>query len=69
VFENCGLESDMAENARLECGVCWWVYDPAEGDPSAQITPGTPFAALPAHWRCPQCDGAPDKFLIVRDGY
>ncbi|WP_139559220.1 rubredoxin [Methylotetracoccus oryzae] len=67
MFENCGLGPDVAENARLECGVCWWVYDPAEGDPSTQVPPGTPFSHLPDHWRCPQCDGAPEKFLVVRD--
>jgi rubredoxin len=36
--------------ARLECKICWWVYDPAQGDAAAQIPPGVPFAALPATW-------------------
>lgn len=52
-------------NVRLECRICWHVYDPAEGDPIGQIPPGTPFAALPAAWRCPQCDGSRDQFLRV----
>jgi rubredoxin len=29
---------------RLECKICWWVYDPREGDPVWQIEPGTPFS-------------------------
>jgi len=51
-------------DARLECKICWWVYDPADGDPDWQIAPGTPFADLPAHWRCPQCDAEASKFLL-----
>jgi len=55
------------EDARLECGICWYVYDPAVGDPIAQVPPTTPFAALPATWRCPQCDGPRDQFLRLDD--
>lgn len=53
--------------SKLECRICWYVYDPAEGDPQEQIPAGTPFRALPAHWRCPQCDAEPDKFLPLDD--
>ena len=51
----------------MECKICWYVYDPAEGDESAQVSPGTPFLGLPAHWRCPQCDAEPNAFLPVED--
>ena len=47
----------------MECGVCWHVYDPAEGDPVWQISPGTAFADLPEDWRCPNCDAPQSKFL------
>ena len=30
-----------------------------------QIPPGTPFTALPEHWRCPQCDGDRDQFMVT----
>lgn len=53
--------------ARLECGVCWWVYDPAAGDPQWQVPPGTPFAALPEHWCCPHCDAPKRKFMVLQD--
>lgn len=49
----------------MECGVCWTVYNPAEGDPVWQIPAGTPFDALPDEWRCPHCDAARDRFLRV----
>ncbi len=52
---------------RVECRICWYVYDPAEGDVVEQIPPGTPFAELPDHWRCPQCDAAQEMFLPLAD--
>lgn len=69
MFENIapGLARGLALDARLECGICWWVYDPALGDAAAGISPGTPFAELPGHWRCPHCDAAPDRFMVLRD--
>ncbi|NMG65207.1 rubredoxin [Azoarcus indigens] len=60
-----GDEDRLDPNARLECGICWWIYDPAEGDALAQVVPGTPFAALPAHWTCPNCDAPREKFMVV----
>lgn len=53
----------------MECGVCWTVYDPAEGDPVWQIPPGTPFDALPEDWRCPHCDATHDRFVRPGDGH
>lgn len=55
----------IGEHTRLECRICWYVYDPAEGDEFEQIPPGTAFADLPDHWRCPQCDAEQDKFLPI----
>ena len=53
--------------ARMECKICWHVYDPERGDDYWQIPAGTPFAELPDHWRCPQCDGAKDQFMVLQD--
>jgi [NiFe] hydrogenase assembly HybE family chaperone len=50
-----------------ECGVCWYLYDPGVGDGVWQIEPGTPFEALPEHWRCPKCDAPKDRFLVPKD--
>ncbi|MBY6262477.1 [NiFe]-hydrogenase assembly, chaperone, HybE [Azospirillum sp. 412522] len=50
---------------RMECKICWHVYDPAEGCEQWQVPPGTGFAALPDHWRCPVCDGARDQFMAL----
>lgn len=54
-----------AGEARFECGICWWVYDPAAGDARGQVPAGVPFADLPAAWRCPECDAEPSTFLAV----
>lgn len=59
--------SRINDSTRLECRICWYVYDPAQGDEVEQIPPGTPFLALPEHWRCPQCDAEADKFLPLAD--
>ncbi len=64
-FENFGVRRDLDESARMECGICWTIYDPALGDPVAQIAAGTPFGALPEDWRCPNCDAPPSKFMLV----
>lgn len=62
-----GDRSVLQPGSRLECKICWWVYDPAEGDSQWQIPPGTPFAELPTHWRCPNCDGDAEQFLLLAD--
>ena len=40
------------------CDVCGYVYDPALGDPDANVKPGTAFDKVPDNWVCPVC-GAP----------
>ncbi len=44
------------------CGICGFVYDPEEGDPSAGIPPGTPFEDLPDDYRCPICNAGKEYF-------
>jgi len=60
-----GDRARLPADARLECKICWWVYDPVHGDPVWQVAPGTAFAALPGHWRCPRCDGDADQFMVL----
>ncbi len=69
MFEGSYLGDDRKiETAdRLECGICWWVYDPAAGDPVAHVARGTPFAALPEQWCCPNCDAPKHKFMVLTE--
>ncbi len=61
-----GDSSRITDDERMECGVCWWIYEPERGDDEWQIPPRTPFASLPDHWRCPRCDAAPHQFMVLR---
>jgi len=62
-----GDNARIGPNTRLECNICWYVYDPAIGDDYWHIEPGTPFADLPAHWSCPNCDGNKHDFMVLLD--
>jgi rubredoxin len=61
------IASRLEPDTRLECRICWHIYDPAEGDEFEQIPPGTPFADLPEHWRCPQCDAEKGMYLPIEE--
>ena len=47
---------------KYECTVCGYIYDPAKGDPEADIPPGTSFADLPEDWVCPLCGVGKEDF-------
>jgi rubredoxin len=64
---SAGAVRELSAAARLECKVCWHVYDPAQGDPVWQVPPGTPFVQLPAYWSCPNCAADKAGFLPVDD--
>ena len=44
------------------CDVCGYIYDSAEGDPDANISPGTLFEDLPEDWTCPVCGAPKEEF-------
>ncbi len=60
-----GDANRIADDVCLECKICWYVYDPAKGDKVWQVAAGTPFSQLPDYWRCPECDGERDQFMVV----
>ena len=62
-----GASAKISPRAVMECKICWTVYDPAEGDETRQIAPGTPFAALPDDWTCPGCSAPAAQFLVHDD--
>jgi rubredoxin len=47
------------------CDVCGYVYDPAVGDPTNGVDPGTPFENIPEDWVCPDCGVGKDQFSQV----
>ena len=62
-----GDQNKIADETRLECKICWYVYDPKEGDDYWQVPPGTPFSGLPDHWTCPNCDGRKQDFMVLEN--
>jgi len=62
-----GRDENLDSATRLECKICWYVYDPESGDDVWQITAGTAFSQLPDHWRCPECDGDKAQFMVLDD--
>lgn len=62
-----GAQDKISALAIMECKICWTPYDPAEGDDSRQISPGTPFLALPEDWTCPGCSAPRAQFLVRED--
>ena len=47
------------------CNVCGYIYDPEEGDPDSDISPGTPFENIPDDWLCPVCGVDKEEFEPV----
>lgn len=47
------------------CTVCAYVYNPEDGDPDAEIDPGTDFDSLPEDWVCPVCGASKAEFEVV----
>ena len=47
---------------KYRCTVCSYIYDPAAGDSTQGINPGTDFEDLPDTWVCPECGVGKDMF-------
>jgi [NiFe] hydrogenase assembly HybE family chaperone len=62
-----GAADKISPLAIMECKICWTPYDPAEGDDTRQIDPGTAFLDLPDDWTCPGCSAPKAQFLVRED--
>jgi rubredoxin len=47
---------------KYRCTVCGYIYDPAIGDATQGIAPGSAFEDLPDTWLCPECGVGKDMF-------
>jgi rubredoxin len=59
--------SRIQEDSKLECKVCWFLYDPKTGDEEFDIPAGVPFNDLPDDWVCPRCNAPKSDFLLVNE--
>jgi rubredoxin len=48
-----------------QCGICGYLYEPANGDPGGNIPANTAFENLPGDWVCPICGAGKDQFRAV----
>jgi rubredoxin len=55
------------KSLRYRCTICEHIYDPAEGDPSSGIAPGTAFEDLPEAWLCPDCGASKADFEPITE--
>ena len=62
-----GAADRISAQAIMECKICWTPYDPAEGDDTRQVLPGTAFVDLPDDWTCPGCTAPKAQFLVRED--
>jgi anaerobic nitric oxide reductase flavorubredoxin len=47
---------------RMQCSVCQWIYDPAQGEPLQDVAPGTPWCDVPDNFLCPECSLGKEVF-------
>ena len=45
----------VGDQRRFICRGCYFIYEEAAGLPKLGLPPNTPFASIPADWRCPDC--------------
>ena len=65
----CAAPAVNSSQRRFMCRGCYFVYEEANGLPQQSIRPGTPFADIPANWRCPGLrDGENDVPPLRRKG-
>lgn len=64
---NAERNARIADDTKMQCKICWYVYDPQQGCPENQTPAGTPFKALPSWWTCPDCGNGKNVFIPFLD--
>ena len=63
-YKNFSKDKDEYKDAKHECIVCKYIYNPKVGNKKAGVAPGTSFDDLPDNWVCPVCGEGKDMFEI-----
>lgn len=63
----CAIHLEENKMKKYRCPTCDYIYDPALGDPEADIAPGTAFEDLPDDWVCPDCGEPKEEFEPVEE--
>ena len=62
-WENLNYKEKLMHD--YQCGICGYLYEPANGDPEGNIPANTAFENLPDDWVCPICGAGKDQFTAV----
>ncbi len=65
IAEELVIAAVEEELHRHECGVCGYIYEPANGDSKRNIPAGTAFEAIAEDWRCPVCNTKKKAFADI----
>ncbi len=57
---------NMTDAKTWMCLICGWIYDEDVGAPEHGIAAGTPWAAVPMNWTCPECGARKEDFEMVQ---
>ncbi|KKO19865.1 MAG: rubredoxin [Candidatus Brocadia sp.] len=49
---------------KYKCNICGYIYNPAKGDPTHGVDPGTSFQHLSDDWTCPVCGVPKEQFEV-----
>lgn len=60
-----GQTTGIQSMKKLQCIVCGFIYDEAEGLPDEGIQPGTAWDDVPDDWVCPDCGVSKGDFEMV----
>ena len=60
--ENASNSAAADAGQKMICSVCLWVYDPATGEDSQDVAPGTAWSDVPDDFLCPECGMGKDVF-------
>lgn len=50
---------------KLQCIICGWIYDEAEGAPQDGLSPGTKWDDIPDDWECSDCGVGKSDFEVI----
>lgn len=64
---NAQRNARIADDTKMQCKICWYVYDPEQGCPENQTPADTPFNQLPEWWTCPDCGNGKQVFIPFVD--
>lgn len=57
----------IGPQTKMQCKVCWYIYDPQKGCEEWDIPEQTPFNDLSDYFTCPNCGSDRSAFLPLND--